>query len=168
MTELYALLYAVPPARVADAARLRVEAADLRDRGGDAGVDWKGVSWILHESYRSLHARRRSRSDALARRVGVALGLAAPQSWGSLHRSPLAARVVPRELNRLAVGAGLARAAAMDEADVTDRVLVIVHTGGQDRDDDPTSPVVLEDNTTRQRCEFEEDTVEEYLWPAAG
>lgn len=55
----------------------------------------------------------------------------------------------------------------MDEADVTDRVLVIVHTG-QDRDDDPTSPVVLEDNTTRQRCEFEEDTVEEYLWPAAG
>jgi hypothetical protein len=63
MTELYALLYDAPPARVADAARLRVEAADLRDRGADAvdfdrdkkGVDWKAVSWILHESYRALH-----------------------------------------------------------------------------------------------------------------
>jgi hypothetical protein len=56
----------------------------------------------------------------------------------------------------------------MDEADVTDRVLVIVHTAGQERDEEPTSPIVLEDNTTRQRCEFEEDTVEEYLWPATG
>jgi hypothetical protein len=64
MTELYALLYDAPAARVADAARLRVEAADLRDRGADAvdfdrdkkGVDWKAVSWILHESYRALHA----------------------------------------------------------------------------------------------------------------
>ena len=57
----------------------------------------------------------------------------------------------------------------MDDADVTDRVLIIVHTSGQDRDDEPTSPVVVtEDNTTRQRCEFEEDTVEEYLWHATG
>ena len=60
MTELYAMLYDAPPARVADAARLRVEAADLRDRadgdGDQRGVDWKAVSWILHESYRSLHA----------------------------------------------------------------------------------------------------------------
>lgn len=57
----------------------------------------------------------------------------------------------------------------MDDADVTDRVLIIVHTSGQDRDDEPTSPVALtEDNTTRQRCEFEEDTVEEYLWHATG
>jgi hypothetical protein len=64
MTELYSLLYGLPPDRVAEAARLRVEAADLRDRGTDAvdfdrdkrGVDWKAVRWILHESYRSLHS----------------------------------------------------------------------------------------------------------------
>ncbi|MDB4967490.1 MAG: hypothetical protein JWN44_3179 [Myxococcales bacterium] len=55
MTELYALLYEVPKPRVAEAARQRVEAADLRDRGGDGTVDWKAVSWLLHESYRSLH-----------------------------------------------------------------------------------------------------------------
>jgi len=63
MTELYSLLYDLPEARVAEAARLRVDAADLRDRGVDSadfdrdkkGVDWKGVSWILHESYRALH-----------------------------------------------------------------------------------------------------------------
>ncbi len=63
MTELYALLYGAPRERVAEAARLRVEAADLRDRGADAadfdrderGVDWKGVSFLLHQSYRSLH-----------------------------------------------------------------------------------------------------------------
>ena len=65
MTELYALLYETAPERVAEAARLRVEAADLRDRAADAtprgsdrnaAVDWKAVSWILHESYRALHA----------------------------------------------------------------------------------------------------------------
>ncbi len=59
MTDLYALLYDRPPGRVTEAARLRVEAADLRDRGAGADVDWKGVSFLLHESYRSLH-------DALA------------------------------------------------------------------------------------------------------
>src|SRR5215475_7577321 len=60
MTELYGLLYGAPEARVAEAARLRVDAADLRDRGADAtdfdrdkrGVDWKGVSFLLHQSYR--------------------------------------------------------------------------------------------------------------------
>jgi hypothetical protein len=52
----------------------------------------------------------------------------------------------------------------MDDADVTDRVLIIVHTTDPERDDEPTSPVVvLEDHTTRQRCEFEEDTVEEFF-----
>jgi hypothetical protein len=65
MTDAYAILYSVPRERVAEAARLRVEAADLRDRGGEAappgsdrnaGVDWKAVSWLLHESYRALHA----------------------------------------------------------------------------------------------------------------
>lgn len=63
MTELYALLYDAPRERVAEAARLRVEAADLRDRGADRadfdrdprGVDWKGVSFLLHQSYRALH-----------------------------------------------------------------------------------------------------------------
>jgi hypothetical protein len=58
MIDLYALLYDAPRDRVAEAARLRVEAADLRDRGADARteVDWKGVSYLLHQSYRSLHA----------------------------------------------------------------------------------------------------------------
>jgi hypothetical protein len=56
----------------------------------------------------------------------------------------------------------------MDEADVTDRVLIIVHTCGPDRDDEPTWPVVLDDTTTRQRCEFEEDTVTENPWHATG
>lgn len=53
----------------------------------------------------------------------------------------------------------------MDEwADVTDRVMVIVHTDEPEIDDTPTSPiVVVDDHTTRQRCEFEEDTVEEYF-----
>ncbi len=58
MTELYAMIYEAPADRVAEAARLRVEAADLRDRGAEPGasVDWRGVSWLLHQSYRSLHA----------------------------------------------------------------------------------------------------------------
>lgn len=63
MTDLYALLYDAPRDRVAEAARLRVDAADLRDRGSDRadferdhrGVDWSGVSYLLHQSYRSLH-----------------------------------------------------------------------------------------------------------------
>jgi hypothetical protein len=65
MSELYARLYGVPKARVAEAAQLRADAADLRDRGGDraapgsdrnATVDWPAVSWLLHQSYRALHA----------------------------------------------------------------------------------------------------------------
>jgi hypothetical protein len=65
MSEAYAILYGVPRERVAEAARLRVEAADLRDRGANAAppgtdrnatVDWKAVSWLLHQSYRSLYA----------------------------------------------------------------------------------------------------------------
>ena len=53
----------------------------------------------------------------------------------------------------------------MDDWDPTDRVLVIVHSAAPDEiDDSPTSPIVIEaDHTTRQRCEFEEDTVEEYF-----
>jgi hypothetical protein len=58
MLDLYALLYDAPRDRVAEAARLRVDAADLRDRGADgkSEVDWKGVSYLLRESYRSLNA----------------------------------------------------------------------------------------------------------------
>jgi hypothetical protein len=59
MTDVYAIVYEVPRAKVAEAAKLRVEAADLRDRGTDgtpSTVDWKSVAWLLHESYRSLHA----------------------------------------------------------------------------------------------------------------
>ena len=57
----------------------------------------------------------------------------------------------------------------MDDWDPTDRVLVIVHgaapaaTGGGEVDDAPTSPIVLDDHTTRHVCEFEEDTVEEFF-----
>jgi hypothetical protein len=68
MTDAYALLYELPRERVAEAARLRVEAADLRDRGAgppgsdrNATVDWKAVSWLLHQSYRSLHAELQPR-----------------------------------------------------------------------------------------------------------
>lgn len=65
MSDAYAIVYEVPRERIEEAARLRVEAADLRDRGGDAAppggdrnasVDWKSVGWLLHQSYRSLHA----------------------------------------------------------------------------------------------------------------
>jgi hypothetical protein len=48
----------------------------------------------------------------------------------------------------------------VDDFDPTDPVYV----GLPDMDDSPTSPiVVLEDHTTRQPCEFEEDTVEEFF-----
>jgi hypothetical protein len=55
IAEEYALLYEVPVDRVAEAARLRAEAAALRDAGG-AEADWAAVSRLLRESYRSLHA----------------------------------------------------------------------------------------------------------------
>jgi len=53
----------------------------------------------------------------------------------------------------------------VNDWDPTDRVLVIVHGAApaEEVDDSPTSPIVVEDHTTRQRCEFEEDTVEEYF-----
>jgi hypothetical protein len=49
----YALLYELPRERVAEAARLRAEAAALRDAGG-ASADWPAISRLLRESYRSL------------------------------------------------------------------------------------------------------------------
>lgn len=55
MTQLYADLYAIPRQRVTEAALLRAQAGDLRDRGG-AGADWTAVAGLLQRSYRSLRA----------------------------------------------------------------------------------------------------------------
>ena len=62
---LYAALYRVPEASVADAGRLRGQAAEVRDRGASADPDgpvgagrayWPEVSRLLRDSYRSLRA----------------------------------------------------------------------------------------------------------------
>jgi hypothetical protein len=53
--ELYATTYGVPIERVANAGRLRAEAAALRDRGRQQ-PDWDTISDLLHRSYRELHA----------------------------------------------------------------------------------------------------------------
>jgi hypothetical protein len=53
MARLYSDFYGVPRARVVEAALLRAQAGDLRDRGG-AAADWKTVGELLAESYRSL------------------------------------------------------------------------------------------------------------------
>jgi hypothetical protein len=55
IAEEYALLYQVPVTRVANAGRLRAQAAALRDRGGSQ-ADWAAVSRLLRESYRELRA----------------------------------------------------------------------------------------------------------------
>jgi hypothetical protein len=64
----------------------------------------------------------------------------------------------------------------MDDWDPTDRVVVIVHeTGlGTVGDDGPTvttppreEPPMLNDQTERHRCEFEEDTAVEFDWANA-
>jgi hypothetical protein len=63
ITRLYAELYALPEAAVAEAGRLRGEAAEVRDRGANDDPDgatgpgrayWPAVSGLLRESYRSL------------------------------------------------------------------------------------------------------------------
>jgi hypothetical protein len=63
ITRLYAELYAVPESTVAEAARLRGEAAEVRDRGasddpegptGRGAAYWPRVARLLRESYRSL------------------------------------------------------------------------------------------------------------------
>jgi hypothetical protein len=65
ITATYAALYAVPPAQVAEAGRLRGLAAEIRDRGAAADPDgaagrgasyWPEVAGLLRDSYRSLHA----------------------------------------------------------------------------------------------------------------
>ena len=60
---LYAALFNVSEATVAEAARLRGQAAEVRDRGAaaepasapDDGTYWPEVARLLHASYRSLH-----------------------------------------------------------------------------------------------------------------
>ena len=64
ITRLYAALYGVPESTVAEAGRLRGEAAEIRDRGASDDPDgptgrgaayWPTVARLLRDSYRSLH-----------------------------------------------------------------------------------------------------------------
>ena len=73
ITRLYAAIYDVPEDRVAEAGRLRGEAAEVRDRGAQADPDgstgagrayWPEVALLLGRSYRSLHAALAARDDA--------------------------------------------------------------------------------------------------------
>jgi len=65
ITGLYAALYQVPEDVVAEAGRLRGQAADVRDRGAAADPDratgagrayWAEVARLMRASYRSLGA----------------------------------------------------------------------------------------------------------------
>lgn len=65
ITALYATIYGVPPRLVAEAGRLRGDAAEVRDRGaaadaqgatGPGGAYWPEVARLLRASYRSLKA----------------------------------------------------------------------------------------------------------------
>lgn len=59
IADQYALFYEVPRQNVITAGILRARAAKLRaDGGGD--VDWTGVSALLRDSYRELHAALKS------------------------------------------------------------------------------------------------------------
>jgi hypothetical protein len=55
IAELYAKFYEVPLYSVAEAGRLRAEAAALRDQSGQR-ADWEKVACLLDASYRTLHA----------------------------------------------------------------------------------------------------------------
>jgi hypothetical protein len=64
ITRLYAALYDVPETVVAEAGRLRGEAAEVRDRGASDDPDgstgpgrayWPQVARLLRDSYRALH-----------------------------------------------------------------------------------------------------------------
>jgi hypothetical protein len=64
ITRLYAALYDLPEASVAESGRLRGVAAEIRDRGatddphgprGPGGAYWPEVARLLRESYRALH-----------------------------------------------------------------------------------------------------------------
>jgi hypothetical protein len=65
ITRLYAAIYGLPASVVAEAGRLRGEAAEVRDRGatddpdgprGRGAAYWPTVARLLRESYRSLKA----------------------------------------------------------------------------------------------------------------
>ena len=64
ITRLYAALYDMPDSTVAEAGRLRGEAAEVRDRGANDDPDgstgpgrayWPEVARLLRDSYRALH-----------------------------------------------------------------------------------------------------------------
>jgi hypothetical protein len=59
LAELQAELFRVPAARLAEHARLRAEAMEVRDtkadRGGVNEEDWQRIDELLHQSWRSLH-----------------------------------------------------------------------------------------------------------------
>ena len=74
ITSLYAAIYQVPEADIAEAGGLRGQAAEVRDRGADADPDgplgsgrayWPEVAALLRSSYRSL-------KDAVSDRPGDA------------------------------------------------------------------------------------------------
>ena len=59
LADLASEIYRVPAERLAEHARLRAEAMDIRDtkaeQGGVTEEDWKRIDELLHESWRSLH-----------------------------------------------------------------------------------------------------------------
>jgi hypothetical protein len=60
LADLQAELYRIPAERLAEHARLRAEAMEIRDtkaeRGGVTEEDWQRIDELLHDSWRSLHA----------------------------------------------------------------------------------------------------------------
>jgi hypothetical protein len=60
LADSQAELYRVPAERLAEHARLRAEAMEIRDtqaeRGGVTEEDWRRIDGLLHGSWRSLHA----------------------------------------------------------------------------------------------------------------
>jgi hypothetical protein len=60
LADLQAELFRVPAERLAEHARLRAEAMEIRDTKADAGgvteEDWRKIDELLHGSWRSLHA----------------------------------------------------------------------------------------------------------------
>ena len=59
LADLQAELFRVPAERLAEHARLRAEAMDIRDtkaeQGGVTEEDWRRIDELLHQSWRSLH-----------------------------------------------------------------------------------------------------------------
>jgi hypothetical protein len=59
LASLASEIYRVPAERLADHARLRAEAMEIRDTKAEAGgvteQDWRRIDELLHESWRSLH-----------------------------------------------------------------------------------------------------------------